>query len=453
MGNEENNHNDIEEKSTITSRKNKRKSRSVDKGESRRKLAKRIALGSLAFLLILLIGSVGYAYSKYGKFIGEVFHIVKDVKNDVIKVEEPINVLLLGMDIGDTNDTQNDAIKRTDTIILANFDPITKKAKLISIPRDTRVKINGKAQKINAAYPIGGEKLVKKLVGNILDVKVDYVVKVDYEGFRGIIDAIGGIDMYIEQDMNYDDPGQDLHIHFNKGETVHLDGKGAEEFFRWRKNNDGTGLVNGDVDRIKNQQKLMNAVVDKVLSLSMITKIDDVADVLNKNIETNLPLDVIVAYGMKGLEMNSSDIEMTTLPGEGRYVGNVSYYIEDEKATQELRNELNSSDLSGRKNVIPSMAREDLSIKVLNCTKINGLAGGVQKELNENGYPKVDVGNGEERDTSQILIRNESSRTFMENDLRIEDIKKGIPSKYDSDNNYDIIIFLGKDFKNFGETE
>lgn len=453
MGNEENNHNDIEEKSTITSRKNKRKSRSVDKGESRRKLAKRIALGSVAFLLILLIGSVGYAYSKYGKFIGEVFHIVKDVKNDVIKVEEPINVLLLGMDIGDTNDTQNDAIKRTDTIILANFDPITKKAKLISIPRDTRVKINGKAQKINAAYPIGGEKLVKKLVGNILDVKVDYVVKVDYEGFRGIIDAIGGIDMYIEQDMNYDDPGQDLHIHFNKGETVHLDGKGAEEFFRWRKNNDGTGLVNGDVDRIKNQQKLMNAVVDKVLSLSMITKIDDVADVLNKNIETNLPLDVIVAYGMKGLEMNSSDIEMTTLPGEGRYVGNVSYYIEDEKATQELRNELNSSDLSGRKNVIPSMAREDLSIKVLNCTKINGLAGGVQKELNENGYPKVDVGNGEERDTSQILIRNESSRTFMENDLRIEDIKKGIPSKYDSDNNYDIIIFLGKDFKNFGETE
>ncbi len=72
---------------------------------------------------------------------------------------------------------------------------------------------------------LGEKKLVKQLVGNILGVKIDYVVKVDYEGFRGIIDAIGGIDMYIEQDMNYDDPGQDLHIHFNKGETVHLDGK------------------------------------------------------------------------------------------------------------------------------------------------------------------------------------------------------------------------------------
>lgn len=453
MGNEETKHNDIEKKNSSKARRNKVKSKSGDKVESRRKLAKRIALGSVVFLLILLIGSVGYAYSKYGKFIGEVFHIVKDVKNDVIKVEEPINVLLLGMDIGDTSDTKNEALKRTDTIILANFDPITKKAKLISIPRDTRVKINGKSQKINAAYPIGGQKLVKQLVGESLGVKVDYVVKVDYEGFRGIIDAIGGIDMYIEQDMNYDDPGQNLHIHFNKGETVHLDGKGAEEFFRWRKNNDGTGLVNGDVDRIKNQQKLMNAVIDKVLSLSMITKIDQVADVLNKNIETNLPLDVIVAYGMQALKMDTSNIEMTTLPGEGRYVGEVSYYIEDPKAIQKLKNELNSSDLRGRKNVIPSMAREDLSIKVLNCTKIKGLAAGVQSELNENGYPKVDIGNGEERETSQVLIRNESSRTFMENDLRIKDIKKGIPSKYDSDNNYDIIIFLGKDFKNFGETK
>ncbi len=88
--------------------------------------------------------------------------------------------------------------------------------------------------------------------------------------------------MYIEQDMNYDDPGQDLHIHFNKGETVHLDGKKAEEFFRWRKNNDGTGLANGDVDRIKNQQKFMNAVIDKVLSVSTITKIDSIAEILNK---------------------------------------------------------------------------------------------------------------------------------------------------------------------------
>ncbi|MDZ5253073.1 LCP family protein [Clostridium sp. LIBA-8841] len=437
MGNEEN---------RVEKRKNKEKS-------NKKRLIKRIILCTLAFILIFSISVFGYVYFKYGSFLGQVFDIVKDVKQDVIKVEEPINVLLLGMDIGDTNDVGNKDIKRTDTIILANFDPITKKAKLVSIPRDTRVKIGGKSQKINAAYPIGGEKLVKDIVSNMLDVKVNYVVKVDYEGFRGIIDAIGGVDMYIEQDMNYDDPGQDLHIHFNEGETVHLDGQKAEEFFRWRKNNDGTGLANGDIDRIKNQQKLMNAVIDKVLSFSMITKIDNIADVLNENIETDLPLDVTVAYGLKALETDSSNIQMVTLPGEGKYIGDVSYYIPDEKATKELKSELNSSDLSGRKNVIPSLAREELSIKVLNCTKINGLAGNVQKQLSENGYPKVDVGNGESREESQILIKDESSRAFMENDLKIKDIKKGIPSKYDSNGTYDVVILLGKDFKNFGEMQ
>lgn len=103
------------------------------------------------------------------------------------------------------------------------------------------------------------------------------------------------------------------------------------------------------------------------------------------------------------------------------------------------------------KNVIPSAARGDLSIKVLNCTKINGLAANVQKQLNENGYDKVDVGNGDPREKSEILIKDESSRAFMENDLKIDNIKKGISSKYDGNGTYDVVILLGKDFKNFGE--
>ncbi len=75
----------------------------------------------------------------------------------------------------------------------------------------------------------------------------------------------------------------------------------------------------------------------------------------------------------------------------------------------------------------------------------------VQKQLNENGYDKVDVGNGDSREKSEILIKDESSRAFMENDLKIDNIKKGISSKYDGNGNYDVVILLGKDFKNFGE--
>lgn len=430
---------------------NRLKKRKVKKNTNKKGLLKKIILSTLALIFVFFVGIFGYFYFKYGNFLGEVFNIVKDVKQENIKVEEPINVLLLGMDIGNTSDTSNKDIKRTDTIILVNFDPLTKETKLISIPRDTRVKIGGKPQKINAAYPIGGEKLVKELVGNILGVKVDYVVKVDYEGFRGIIDAIGGIDMDIEQDMNYDDPGQDLHIHFNKGETVHLDGKKAEEFFRWRKNNDGTGLANGDVDRIKNQQKFISAVIDKLFSVSTITKIDSIAEILNNNIETNIPLDVSVSYALKGLEANKDNIKMETLPGEGKYIGDISYYIIDEKDTKGLKSQLNSSNLKGRKNTIPSESRENLSIRVLNCTKINGLASNVQKHLNESGYDKVDVGNGTVREKSEIFIKDEKFRSFMENDLKINNIKKEIPSKYNENGTYDVVILIGKDFKNFGE--
>lgn len=423
----------------------------LEKSNRGNKKGRKILLIILLVILFFFVSVFGIVYAKYGDFLGNVFHIVKDVKKEKIKVEKPLNVLLLGMDIGDTNDMENEAIKRTDTIILANFDSISKNVKLVSIPRDTRVKINGKSQKINVAYPIGGEELVEELVEDILDIKVDYVMKIDYEGFRGIIDAIGGVDMYIEQNMNYDDSSQNLHIHFNKGETVHLNGEKAEEFFRWRKNNDGTGLPNGDIDRITNQQKLIDAVIEKLLSLSTLTKIDDIVNVLKNNVETDIPLEVLVSYGMEGIKVDSNNIEMITLPGEGKYVGNVSYFIEDKKATEELKSQLKSSD---SKEGSPSkISRNDLSIKVLNCTKINGLAGIVEKELKEKGYSKVDIGNGVERATSQILIREESARGFMENDMNIKDIEEGIPSKYDKNNSYNVIIFLGKDYKDFGETK
>ncbi|MDU0946747.1 MAG: LCP family protein, partial [Anaerococcus vaginalis] len=170
-----------------------------------------------------------------------------------------------------------------------------------------------------------------------------------------------------------------------------------------------------------------------------------------KDVKTNVPFGTMVDFANNMSNFSSDKFKTYTVPGEASMIDGVSYYIPDEKATKELRSQLNSSNLSGRKNVIPSAARGDLSIKVLNCTKINGLAANVQKQLNENGYDKVDVGNGDPREKSEILIKDESSRAFMENDLKIENIKKGISSKYDGNGTYDVVILLGKDFKNFGE--
>ena len=419
----------------------RQESREFDKKE-KKSFIKRIILGSLAFLLIFFIGIFGYFYIKYGSFLGEVFSIVKDVKTDVIRVEEPINVLLLGMDIGDTNDLSNKEAKRTDTIILANFDPVKKDIKLVSVPRDTRVKINGRSQKINAAYPIGGERLVKELVGNILGVKVDYVVKIDYEGFRGIVDALGGVDMYIDQDMNYDDPAQDLHIHFNKGETVHLDGKKAEEFFRWRKNNDGTGLPNGDIDRIKNQHEFLAQVVKKCATPAIIFKMPKILKVMERNIETNMPGTTIFKYVLKLMTLKAGNINMTTIKGTPQMISGQSYFVFNKQANQQLINSLNSNGDSG------PISPQDVRIKVLNGTKISGLAATYKVQLNQLGYTNVDTGNTNLVKQSVVMVNNDNIKSELQKKFTAINKIESIDSRYEEPG-YDVIIVLGDDAKNY----
>lgn len=147
-----------------------------------------------------------------------------------VSFNQPVNILLLGMDIGDPKQVNNQSIKRTDTIIVANYNPQTKSIRIVSVPRDTLISINDRNVKINSAYAIGGYPKIKSEVENLLNININYIVKVDYNAFREIIDAIGGIEMKIDRNMIYDDEGQNLHINFKAGETVTLDGKKAEEF-------------------------------------------------------------------------------------------------------------------------------------------------------------------------------------------------------------------------------
>lgn len=156
---------------------------------------------------------------------------------------KPVNILLLGMDIGDPNQEDNKDIKRTDTIMVVNYNPETDKITTVSVPRDTLIQNNGNSVKINSAFAIGGYSRIKTEVEGLLNVNINYIVKVDYDAFVDIIDAIGGVKMKIERNMIYDDEGQNLHINFKAGETVKLDGQKAQEFFRWRKNNDGSGFA------------------------------------------------------------------------------------------------------------------------------------------------------------------------------------------------------------------
>ena len=163
----------------------------------------RRAITAFILTIVVLVALVGvYLFS----FISSLNN------NDIISAVKPssnetVNILLLGMDIGDAENTSNSSARRTDTMMMINYNPRTDNINVVSIPRDTLIEVenatDGKGNKIpywkiNAAYVLGGEEEVIEQVQNLLDVKINYLVEIDYAAFRNLIDAIGGVEMYID---------------------------------------------------------------------------------------------------------------------------------------------------------------------------------------------------------------------------------------------------------------
>ncbi|MGL5084898.1 MAG: LCP family protein [Clostridium sp.] len=361
------------------------------------------------------------------------------------KSKQSLNILMLGMDIGDVNQVENKAVKNTDTIMVLNYNPSTKKASLVSVPRDTQIEVDAydgygnlrSYWKINSAYMIDGVEEVTKQVENLLDINLNYVVKVDYNAFRNFIDAIGGVKMYIEQDMIYDDEMQNLHINFKGGETVKLDGKKAEEFFRWRGNNDHSGLADGDLGRIKNQQSFINAVIKKCLNPITILKMPKILDVVKEDIETNMPAKKIVSYGLKFVF--NKGIAMNTLQGYPETHYKESFLVVDKEDNKEIIDSLKSGTKSdGGTN------KTNYNILVLNCTNTNGLAGSIKTKMESLGYKKVEVDNGENTSKSTIISNNKDLKEQLKSDVGIKKFDENNSNDYAS---YDAVIILGNDYK------
>lgn len=192
---------------------------------------KRFATVIVVLLVAIIVLVTGWFYFYLAGFNNSAVQLSSDNVSKIQTSGKSCNILVMGVDIGTAGSTNANDPKRTDTMILAHYNANDKKVSLVSIPRDTLININGSNQKINAAHAIGGVDSAVAAVEKLLGVKIDYYGKINYKGFDKLIDAIGGVDIDITRKMDYDDPSQDLSIHFEKG-PVHLDGKKAEEFFR-----------------------------------------------------------------------------------------------------------------------------------------------------------------------------------------------------------------------------
>ncbi|MEH7180564.1 polyisoprenyl-teichoic acid--peptidoglycan teichoic acid transferase TagU [Neobacillus vireti] len=274
--------------------------------------------------LVLIIGAGAYAYTVYNSLKTAVNTMHEPIERKqsekrpkpVELVEkDPFSVLLLGIDSkGDKG--------RTDTIIVLTVNPNTNSAKMLSIPRDTRTEIIGKGfdDKINHAHAFGGVEMAMDTVENFLDIPIDYYMKVNMEGFKDIVDAVGGVTVTNNLEFTQDK------VHFPVGEIT-LTGEEALPYVRMRKQD-----PNGDFGRNTRQRQVIQAVIKEGASLSSLTNFPEIFNAIGTNIKTNLTFEQMVDI-QKNYKSVGTNVEQMEIKGTGTKIDGI-YYLQipqDEK--------------------------------------------------------------------------------------------------------------------------
>lgn len=244
------------------------------------------------------------------------------------------NILLLGVD---SNGADSDLWvgTRTDTIILMNIDPRTKTVNAISIPRDSKVYLpDGMGiQKINAAHAIGGIEMTVKTIEDTLGVRVDRYIMFHDDGVRAIVKALGGVDIYVEKNMKYDDWAGHLHINLTKGKH-RLTDKDVVEYLRFRHD------AMGDIGRTKRQQWFLRGLLADLKKPETIVKIPKLVSATHKYVKTDMSPYEMTQYATLATHFDMDNIEIAMLPGAPNKHGYTSYWILDPEKTQEVINRL-----------------------------------------------------------------------------------------------------------------
>ncbi len=244
------------------------------------------------------------------------------------------NILLLGVDSnGEGTDPWEGT--RTDTIILLNVDPRTKSLNALSIPRDSKVFLpdDHGVQKINAAHAIGGIGMTIRTIEETLGVKIDRYIMVHDEAVKEIVDALGGVDIYVEKNMHYNDYSGKLFINLKKGPN-HLSGKEVIGYLRFRHD------PMGDIGRTQRQQWFLRGMMEALKKPETITKLPEIINVASKYIKTNMSFYELSQYAGFAKHLDMDKIEIAMLPGAPNKKGYISYWILDPEKTQEVVNRL-----------------------------------------------------------------------------------------------------------------
>lgn len=283
-------------------------------------------------LLILVLLSGGLVF-----FVGAKVHDQDplDLITDLTSGQDKDNLsfLLIGVDSLDKNQGK----PRSDVMMAVHINRAAKSISLVSIPRDTRTPIEGRKnqEKINHAFAYGGPDLSLKTVNNRLGTKIPYYMVMDYEFVKDMVDIMGGVEVDIPMEMNYEDTtaGNSLIIHFKPGRQK-LNGEDAVKFLRFRK-----GYKNADLGRVQAQQQFMGAFLKELKNPAQWAKAPLFAASYQKHAKSTVPLSSLMKMAPIFVHSQEDNFRSTTLPGNPQMISGLSYFILDDKGTERVLTE------------------------------------------------------------------------------------------------------------------
>nr|WP_320146962.1 LCP family protein [uncultured Anaeromusa sp.] len=230
-----------------------------------------------------------------------------------------VNILVLGVD------EREDDVGRSDTSFVVTIDNDAKKATMLSIPRDSRVKIAGHGwDKVNHAFAFGGAPLSKTTIENLLGIPIDYTVSVNFRGFMRMVDAVGGITVDVDKRMRYSDPYDDdggLEIDLYPG-VQKLNGRTAIEYVRYRDEE-------GDIGRVARQQKFLKALFQEMASPQMISKLPELIKEFSSTVKTDMPTAKMLQLLPTINDALKAGLETEWVTGTPIWIQDVSYWLPD----------------------------------------------------------------------------------------------------------------------------
>ncbi|HWR39349.1 MAG TPA: LCP family protein [Patescibacteria group bacterium] len=284
----------------------------------RRRPRRRLRKDRVAVVLVMLLaffGGLGYAIFDGSRGSSAWVRTLLPFGNG------KINILVLGVD------AREDDVGRSDTAFVVTVDPAEKKATMLSLPRDTRVKISGRGwDKLNHAYAFGGSRLSHTTVEELLGIPIDYTMTINIRGFVRMIDALGGVTISVEKRMYYTDPYDDdggLIIDLRPGEQ-RMDGKAAIQYVRYRDEE-------GDIGRMARQQKFLQAVLRESVKPQNIIKLPELIREFVSTVKTDMPSGEMVKLIPLLNEAAKSGLQTESVAGKPLWIGEISYWAPDIK--------------------------------------------------------------------------------------------------------------------------